>query len=310
MFDFVVRPAVAAIGAFLLSVLLLAPAGEVLAAEGLTNVTEGVYAYVDVKESGPGNSFGANAGVIVTDEGLIVVDTLISAKAAKKFVADIQAVSGMPVRYVINTHYHLDHSFGNDVFASLGATVVAHESCRKDLIANGGSVFENLSTFGLTEEDMAGTKLHYPDVVFRDRMTIYLGGQEVDLIYLGHTHSDDSIVVYLPQQELLFAGDALFTGYHVFLAEGDLEQWDKALDKMIDMDVQAIIPGHGPVSNKDDVQKMKEYLSVFDAKARELAAAGMDADTAAAELEKLLPRPEGAWLVKTNLQMKYMAGGQ
>ncbi len=297
------------LGSLALIALLFMPAAA-LAEGGLTKVADKVYAYVDVKDSGPGNSFGANAGVIVTDEGLIVVDTLISSKAAKKFIEDIKAVSDKPVRYVINTHYHLDHTFGNAEFAVMGAEIVAHGNCRKDLLAHGGEVFKNLGMYGLTEEDMVGTELRYPDIVFDDTMAIYLGGQEVELTYLGHTHSDDSIVVYLPQQKLLFAGDALFTGYHVFLAEGDLTQWDKALDEILAMDVQAIIPGHGPVSNKDDVRRMKEYLSVFDTKAKELAASGAGVEEAAAEIEKLLPRAEGKWLINANLQIKYMAGGQ
>lgn len=103
------------------------------AAEKLTQIAENVYAYVDTKNSTPQNSFGSNAGVIIGEQGIAVVDTLISAHEAKRFLQDIRKISDKPIRYVINTHYHLDHVFGNAEFVKQGALVIAQEEA-KDLM--------------------------------------------------------------------------------------------------------------------------------------------------------------------------------
>jgi len=274
---------------------------------GLTKIADNVYSYVDVKGASPQNSFGANAGIIIGKNGIIVVDTLISTKEAKRFLEDIRKVSDRPIKYVINTHYHLDHSFGNSVFEEIGAVVISHATDKMNLMASGEGTLKNAKSYGLTEDDMAGTKIVYPALSFTDRLQIDLGDQKVDVIYIGPSHTGGSIVVYLPDKKLLFAGDILFTGYHPFLAEGDLEGWIRTLDHIMNMDVATIIPGHGPVSVKKDVQAMKDYLIAFDRRAKELGATSKDAEYIASELKKTLPqRPEADFLIKSNIEMKYL----
>jgi len=154
---------------------------------------------------------------------------------------------------------------------------------------------------------MKGTRIAYPALAFTDRMEIDLGDQKVELIYIRPSHTDGSILVYLPDKKILFAGDILFTNYHPFLGEGNIEEWVKVLDYIMTMDVEKIIPGHGPVSSKKDIEEMKNYLIAFDKKAKELAAKSNDAEYIAAEIKKSLPqRPEGAGLILWNIQMKYM----
>ncbi len=274
---------------------------------GLTKIADNVYSYVDVKHGSPANSFGANAGIIVGRDGIIVIDTLISAKEAQRFISDIRKVSDKPVKYVINTHYHLDHSFGNAEFEKMGAIIISHESDRINLQNNGEAALKNAGAYGLTENDMEGTKLAYPSLTFPYRMYINVDGQEVDLIYPGPSHTTGSIIVYLPEKKILFAGDILFTGYHPFLAEGDIKSWIKALDSIMSMDADVIIPGHGPVSGKKDLKEMKDYLAVFDKSARELSAHSNDVDHITSEIKKMVPaRPEGEFLIKGNIQMKYL----
>ena len=94
-------------------------------AQGLTKVADGVYSYADIKNSSPANSFGANAGIIIGKDGIIVIDTLVSAKEAKRFIRDIKAISKKPIKYVVNTHYHLDHTFGNSEFKKPSAVIIS-----------------------------------------------------------------------------------------------------------------------------------------------------------------------------------------
>ena len=89
---------------------------------GLEKIADNVYSYVDIKNGTPQKSFGANAGIIIGEDGIVVIDTLVSSKEAMRFIKDIRAVSDKPIKYVINTHYHLDHTFGNSEFVKLGAT--------------------------------------------------------------------------------------------------------------------------------------------------------------------------------------------
>lgn len=279
---------------------------NVFAEQGLTKIADNVYSYVDVKGATPQNSFGANAGIIIGRDGIAVVDTLISSKEAKRFINDIRKISGKPIKYVVNTHFHLDHTFGNAEFEKLGAIIVAHENDDRNLRKSGESTLKNATMYGLSESDMEGTVIAYPALTFNDRMEIDLGDQRIELIYTVHSHTDGSIMVYLPDKKILFAGDMLFTNYHPYIADGDIKSWVKVLNYIMKMDVATIIPGHGPISTKKDITDMKNYLIAFDKNAKQLSAKSKDADRIAAEIKKLLPhRAELESLINTNIQMKY-----
>jgi glyoxylase-like metal-dependent hydrolase (beta-lactamase superfamily II) len=285
---------------------LLLPA-SVSAAPGLTRLADGVYAYVDTKNMSAANSFGANAGVIVGRDAILVVDTLVSAREADRFIGDIRKISALPVKYAVNTHWHLDHAFGNCRFARLGAVIIAHENEKDRLAAYGPATLMNPAVYGMTAADFAGTTIAAPALTFTDRLAVDLGGQRVELIYVAPSHSDGSILVYLPDKKILFAGDVLFTGYHAFAGDGDIDGWLRTLDYILDMDVALIVPGHGPVSSRNDVVAMKEYLTILDAKAKELCAVSSDVGYITAELLKVLPpRAEGAHLIQGNLIYKYL----
>jgi cyclase len=302
-----------ALSALALALILLTAAWA--QAQGLTRIADNVYAYVGVKDASPGNSFAANAGIVVGADGVLVVDTLISAKEARRFLKDIRAVTKKPITYVVTTHGHLDHAFGACVFTDLGATLVGHELDRASLAKNGEAMLKKPQAFGLTGEDMAGTRIVLPTLTFTERLTIRLGrldDEVIELIHLTPSHSPGSTLVYLPKQKVLFAGDVLFTDFHPFLGDGDIPGWTKTLDFIQALDVTAVIPGHGPLSTRKDVAEMRDYILLFDAKAKELAAApgsggAKDAATLAAELKQLLPaRSQGEGMIRYSLATKYL----
>jgi glyoxylase-like metal-dependent hydrolase (beta-lactamase superfamily II) len=166
---------------------------------------------------------------------------------------------------------------------------------------------QNIGNYGLKAEDMAGTEIVLPAISFSGRMEIDLGGETVELTRVAPSHTEGSIVVTVPAQKLLFAGDILFTDFHPFMADGRIDGWVKSLDTLMAMDIEKIIPGHGPLSTKKDLKEMKEYLLMFDKEARELAASGKDADAVAAELKELLPKRSMAdWMIGYNVKSKYM----
>ncbi len=286
---------------------LVVLASAAAAQDGLTRIADNVYSYVGARNATPATSFGANAGIVIGNDGIAVIDTLVSSKEARRFIKDIRAVSDKPIRYVIDTHEHLDHAFGNAEFAALGATIVSHANCRKNMIESAEGVLKNAKGYGLSEDDVKGTTIAYPTLTFRGAMQIDLGGRTIELIDPGPSHTNGSILVYVPGSKTLFAGDALFTGYHPYMGDGSIPEWSGVLDRILAMDVDAIVPGHGPLSGKKDVTDMKEYLAAFDAKAKELCARSSDVAAIKADLLKALPaRAEGAFLIDSNLQMKYL----
>ncbi len=291
---------------FLLVVVAVSLYAQTACAE-LTKLADNVYAYVGVKDASPAHSFAANAGIVIGRDGVLVVDTLISAREGERFLADIRRVTDKPIRYVVNTHTHLDHAFGNCVFARIGATVISHAADRAMLERIGAATLKGIGNYGLKPEDMAGTEIVLPSLAFADRMQIDLGGETVKLLRVAPSHTEGSIVVSVPSRKLIFSGDILFTDFHPFMADGDLAGWARTIDALLAMDLDKIVPGHGPLSTKKDLREMKEYLALFDRKARELAATSGDAEAIAGELKKLLPpRGQADWMIAFNVKARYL----
>ena len=283
----------------------------VAAADGLTKVTGSIYAYADVKEPSPKNSFGANAGIIIGQDFLVAVDSLISSREAKRFLKDIHKISKKPIKFLVDTHYHLDHSLGNSEFAKLGAIIIAHENDQENMQKAGEGMLHSAKQSGLSDQDLQGTKLAYPTLTFSDRVTLNLGNNQVELLFIGPSHTTGSVMVFIPQEKVLFAGDLLFTDCHPFLGEANIAGWIKVLDYIMTMDVDKIIPGHGPVSSKKDVADLKNYLLVFDRKAKDLTAQSQDLNFIVAEMKRALPpRSQLDFLIARNIQMKYMPQGK
>lgn len=281
--------------------------GQVVFAEsGLTRIADGVYSYIDEKNPAPSRSFGANAGIIIGKEGIVVVDTLISSKEAQRFISDIKAVSDKPIKYVVNTHEHLDHSLGNADFIKLGAAVVSHVNCKKNAEAAAPTILQKAKNYGLTDELMLGTKIAEASLSFNNKMEIDLGDRKVELIYAGQSHTNGSILVYVPDTKTLFAGDILFTNFHPNMMDADVKSWISVLDYISAMDAVSIIPGHGPLSTKKDIHEMKQYLMTCEKIGGELYAEGKDANFIAAEILKAVPKRQFfEMFVAGNVAAKY-----
>jgi cyclase len=288
-------------------VMLAAFEGTANAQTGLTKIADGVYSYVDSKDPSPAHSFGANAGIIIGKDGIVVVDTLISANEAKRFIKDIRVLSDKPIRYVVDTHDHLDHVLGNSEFAKLGATIIAQTETKAAMVKNGDGLLQRAKYFGLSDEAMSGTTVVVPSLTFSDAMEIDLGDRKIEVIHAGPSHTGGSSIVYVPDSKTLFAGDILFTNYHPNMRDGDIQGWVKALDVIAAMDAASIIPGHGPLSTKKDVADMKNYLIAFDAKVKELLGKSGDPAYIASEVKKALPaRQYFDMFIASNIKALYL----
>src|SRR5215472_2919728 len=188
-------------------------------------VAEGVYAAI----SPDGSKAGSNAGFIVGSNGVVVVDTFVSVAAARELLAEIRKVTNLPIRFVINTHYHLDHTAGNAVFAEAGATIVAQRNLR------GWLRTENLKFFGANPkpEDKARVEiLVLPDEVYSDALDIYLGSRLIQVRYmLGHTGGDSVVIV--PDANVVFGGDLIWQKHLPNLIDATTSDWVKTLEKLL-----------------------------------------------------------------------------
>jgi glyoxylase-like metal-dependent hydrolase (beta-lactamase superfamily II) len=192
----------------------------------------------------------------------------------------------------------------------LGAVVIGHENGRLAASRSKDSL-SHPEYFNMTPEDLNGTTVIAPAITFKDTMLVDLGGVTVSLSYLGHTHTDDSIVALVDQDGVLFAGDILFTRYHPFLADADVQGWLKALAKLETTPAKIIVPGHGPLSTVADIRDLEIYLTQFDRQAKALCVGKTqnDAPAIAQEMLKTLPdqkRTELVSGVENNLRSKYL----
>lgn len=183
----------------------------------LEKVGDGVWAAI-VNDSGKA---GGNAGFVAGDDGIAVIDTFEDAGAARELLVAIRQISSLPIRFVVNTHYHLDHVAGNEVFANAGAVVVAHQNVRAWLRT------ENLKFWGdaIKPEDKARVQaLKLPDVIYDDHLELYLGKRLLQVRHLpGHTGGDS--VVYVPDAHVLFGGDLLWKDHVPNLVGASTDKW-------------------------------------------------------------------------------------
>ncbi len=273
----------------------------------LTRISDSIYAYVGADDDSPSNSFGANAGIIVGKDAVLVVDTLISDNMAKAFINDIRAITGNPIKFVVNTHAHLDHSFGNSAFENMNATIISHANALRYMKKASTKILEKADIyFGLTKEELAGTRIVYPHLAFSQGMEVDLGGLHVEIRYIAHSHSNGSVFVYCPAQKVLFAGDILFTDYYPNMSSADVNGWVETIDHLMSLDIERIVPGHGPLSVKKDLTDQRDYLLVFDKRAKALSASENDRKLVAEKLKGLIPKKQhGERLIKSSLR-KYM----
>ena len=226
----------------------------------MENVTDNVFVETGLR--------GCNPGYVVTSEGVVVVDTpqLPTRAVAMREEAETRG----PIRYLINTEHHVDHIFGNYYFKGAG-TVVNH----RGVVDNFMVVTPDLDPFAYAAEavptdDPDGESIfpdrdeYYEDpnkgtIVFDGNLTLKVGGHTFELIHTpGHTPGQ--LAVYVPEERVVFTGDTIFSGCQTWLMTSDVEQWLEALETIRELDIDHILPGHGPVVTKGYLDTQRSSL--------------------------------------------------
>jgi cyclase len=201
---------------------------------------------------------GCNTSFVVTEQGVVVIDTPMVPNEAKKW-RDEAAGHG-PVRYVINTEPHTDHATGNCWF---GATVIAHEGTRQALTGAKSEEFENMLKMMAPDSMPLDPAFHYhlPDITFSQGLTFYLGKHTFHLIHLpGHTASETA--VFVPEEKVIFTGDNLNLKIPIFIKSLPYA-WLESLKRLGEFKAEKYVPGHGDVSDKSCLKSMSEGVQYF-----------------------------------------------
>jgi glyoxylase-like metal-dependent hydrolase (beta-lactamase superfamily II) len=214
-----------------------------------------VYAAVD----GPEHKAGSNAGFVIGDDGVLVVDAFFTLDAARALVGEIHRLTPKPIRYVVNTHYHADHTGGDQALRDAGATIIAHKNVRGWVRTN------NINLFGdrITPELKARIEaLPLPDLTTDKDLTVWLGSRKVVVrTVFGHTGGD--LTVFVPDAKVLFTGDMLWRKVPPNLIDGSVKEWtaaDADFAAMADAAQMTYVPGHGDVADVGDVRDFRSYL--------------------------------------------------
>jgi cyclase len=247
----------------------------------------------DVRELAPGvYTWGgdaekriiANCTWVIFKDYVFVVDGNFP-WGAREILPRIRATTNKPIRYVLNTHYHGDHAYGNSVFVDAGATIVSSEATADELRTKGANSWNGWKD---AEHPLTGARLEPASVTFTDKMILDDGTQRVELVRLGPAHSKGDSVAYLPKQKILATGDLCvtwLTGNNVADADANYEGWLKALATMESWDPTTVVPGHGSPSSKAALTAQREYLADMLAQVRAGRKAGKSADQLVSEID-------------------------
>jgi cyclase len=198
--------------------------------------------YVIHNDFVPGNSTA-----LVTDEGVVLVDDKFEVDF-NNIVAELKKVTDKPVRYVINTHHHGDHSGGNAKMQQMNVQVVASEQARQNMVD--------------------GKLPGLPTMAFERHAHIYLGGKNVELYHFGRAHTNGDVVVYFPAHRTLAAGDMFTFGDATpqlidYAGGGSAKEWTSTLDSVLQLDFDTVVPGHGAVTTKQELRKFRDSTLTF-----------------------------------------------
>lgn len=258
----------------------------------ITQIAAGVYAWI-------GANGDSNAGAVVTADGLLAIDAQQTKALARTFRNAIEEASGKPTAHLINTHFHLDHTAGNVVFADV--PIIAQDRTLKSMTAYLGSTPDNRWVvtdsgeklrlfFGSNVQELvpAGDPLEQwfssrmggpdyeaielvgPSETIGDHIVFQCPGDTLHAEYRGPAHCDGDLILYLPRQKIAFLGDLLFVGRFPWLGDCDLDGWIDRLDYVLSLDIDTVVPGHGGLCTLREVAAFRELLGALRA-AAELA---------------------------------------
>jgi glyoxylase-like metal-dependent hydrolase (beta-lactamase superfamily II) len=240
------------------------------------------------------DDISSNAAFLVTAEGVLVIDTRQHPAHGRDLIARIRKITDRPVRWVINTHAHGDHYYGNPAFKSAGATIIAHRDTVAGMVKNEQLEFRRRQAFFRSLDlDPAEVKTVLPDLTFDSRLTLDLGGRKVEIMYLGAGQNPGDTLIHFPHARAIYVGGPFARkNWSNMSFTPSLDGWIALLKTIAAMDVDLFLPGHGDVGTRQDVLDEAKLLDDVQQAVKAAIAGGMGR----AEMVKTLRFPQYAGL--------------
>lgn len=244
-------------------------------------VSDGVFAYIQPD----GTWWINNTGFLVGRERVAAVDACATEARTRALLAAISGVTAAPVRTLINSHHHGDHTHGNALFGE--ATIVAHQRCREEIQAEGKPGMSALIRSGTwTHVDWGDLPVAPPFLTYTDGVSLFVDDLRCEVRHVGTpAHSTNDSIVWIPERRVLFSGDLLFNGGTPFLLAGSVEGAIEAVTGLRELGAETIVPGHGPVCGPEVIDDVLRYLRFVSELARSGSEAGLDPLEAAREAD-------------------------
>ncbi len=209
---------------------------------------------------------GGNVSVLVTDEGIVIGDDKFD-RNVPEILAKVRSLSDKPLRFVLNTHHHGDHTGGNALLRNEGVELIAHENARANMIR--------------------GSQPGVQAITFAEQLNVHVGGEEIRMLYFGRGHTDGDVVLYYPKLRAIHTGDLFLTSapFVDYPNGGSALEWDDTLNAVLQLEFDIVIPGHGPVSTREDVVRWKDDFETYRNRVSELSRAGKTRDEAIAAVK-------------------------
>ena len=219
----------------------------------MQEIAPGVYVNLDFR--------GCNVGLIETADGNILIDTPMIPSESRRWLEYIRQITGnKPILYVINTDHHRGHVLGNQYY---DAPVIAHDLAWKNMRGYGANfcqrVVDSFKREPKIQAELADLRIVRPTITFDTRMDIEHGGRTVRLIHVGG-HTEATIVIWMPEEKILFAGDTVWWDQHPYMAQANSKQWLDALRQIRKLHPQVIVPGHGPLTTVEATEPLSAYI--------------------------------------------------
>jgi cyclase len=240
-------------------------------------VSDGIHAYIQPD----GTWWINNTGFLVGSQGVVSVDACSTERRTRAYLAAIGAVTPLPVRTLVNTHHHGDHTFGNYLFP--GATIVGHEGTRTGVQQWGKPWDEPV----WTKVEWGDVELAPPFLTYTDGVTVWVDDLRCEVTHVGSpAHTTNDSIVWIPERKVLFSGDLLFNGGTPFLMQGSISGAISVLEEVVKpLGAETIVPGHGPVTGPSVIDDVLAYARFVQDTAREAKAAGLTPLEAAREAD-------------------------
>ena len=202
-----------------------------------------------------------NAGIIVGDDSVLIIDSLRVPSFARDLIKDVKDITDKPIQFVIDTHSHWDHSWGNEEFPD--ATIIGHKNCYAEMIDvewNEQWRKKVTSSNDPWSEEGNIVNITPPNMTFETSMQLYFGGRELDLKYFGRAHTSGDIYIHLPKEKIVFTGDVAQDGGVPYLGDCYPVDWPDTDNKLAALPIERFISGHGPIGDHKALEGARDFI--------------------------------------------------